>query len=76
VKIEMGARSDQWPAHQYTLQPYLALHVKGSLESPDVELKAMDAKRTFWEKATILHSFVRITRENRKPFFSARLIKA
>ncbi len=60
VKIEMGARSDHWPAHQYTLQPYLALHVKDSLESPDVDLKAMDAKRTFWEKATILHSFVHL----------------
>lgn len=63
VKIEMGARSDQWPAHQYKLQPYLAEHVKDSLKEPVVELKAMDAKRTFWEKATILHSFVHLPEE-------------
>jgi len=60
VKIELGARSDHWPAHQYTLQPYLSLHIADALGSPDVKLMVMDAKRTFWEKATILHSYTHL----------------
>lgn len=57
VKIEVGARSDHWPAHQHTLRPYLAEQVAKALTSPDATVKTLDATRTFWEKATILHSF-------------------
>lgn len=57
VKIEVGARSDHWPAHQHVVQPYLATQVPNALAAPDTKVKALDAARTFWEKATILHSF-------------------
>ena len=57
VKIEMGARSDHWPAHQHVVRPYLAEQVTGVLVAPDTLVKTLDASRTFWEKATILHSF-------------------
>lgn len=57
VKIEVGARSDHWPAHQHVVRPYLSELVKDALSSPDAKVKTLDAARTFWEKATILHSF-------------------
>jgi hypothetical protein len=60
VKIEVGARSDHWPAHQHTVLPYLAEQVPNALAAPDATVKTLDAARTFWEKATILHSFANI----------------
>ncbi len=57
VKIEVGARSDHWPAHQHSIQPHLAEHINDALKSPKVSVKTLDAARTFWEKATILHSY-------------------
>jgi len=55
VKIEFGARSDHWPAEVRPLQPYLADALLDALEDPSVSVKTMEAVRTFWEKATILH---------------------
>ncbi len=58
VKIEMGARSDHWPAHTHAVQPYVATNLPaGAIANPTVEVKALDAARTFWEKATILHLY-------------------
>ena len=56
VKIELGARSDHWPAHDHSLHSYLAEHVPDSIKDPKTNVKVLDASRTFWEKATILHS--------------------
>lgn len=57
VKLEFGARSDHWPAHTCRVQPYLSELVSHSLPDPDIFVKTLDAARTFWEKATILHSY-------------------
>ncbi len=57
VKIEMGARSDNWPAHRQAVTPYLATHLPGLVKDTAVDVKVLDAARTFWEKATILHMY-------------------
>ena len=57
VRLEFGARSDHWPAHVCTVSPYLSEYVPQALQIPDISVKTLDATRTFWEKATILHSF-------------------
>jgi hypothetical protein len=54
VKIELGARSDDWPHHDKTLQPYLA-EVFPQLAGEPVAVQALAAERTFWEKAMLLH---------------------
>jgi len=54
VKIEMGARSDDWPHHDKTLRPYLA-EVFPQLTGEPVAVQALAAERTFWEKAMLLH---------------------
>jgi hypothetical protein len=66
VKIEFGARSDHWPAEEKTISPYLSEALPDTLGDAQVEVKVMDARRTFWEKATILHQMAHLPDE--KPF--------
>jgi hypothetical protein len=54
VKIELGARSDDWPHEGKMLQPYLAEALPQLADGP-VAVQALAAERTFWEKAMLLH---------------------
>ena len=56
VRVEMGGRSDVWPAAQGSIKPYAAAIVPQVFDAPDVSLRVLAAERTFWEKATILHN--------------------
>ncbi len=56
VKIELGARSDHWPVQQAAVSPYLHEVLPDALHEPNFEVRALAAERTFWEKATILHT--------------------
>ena len=60
VKIEFGARSDHWPAESKTLKPYVAEALPTAMEQVEVIVKVMSARRTFWEKATILHQMAHL----------------
>lgn len=55
VKIEFGARSDHWPAENRSIKPYVAGALSEAISDAQVSVKVMEARRTFWEKATILH---------------------
>jgi hypothetical protein len=56
VKIECGARSDDWPAEAKTIRPYVADAVRERITDADASIKVLAVERTFWEKATILHA--------------------
>lgn len=56
VKIELGARSDHWPANYQSIKPYAAEEFPTLFEQPSCTVKVLEAERTFWEKATILHA--------------------
>ena len=56
VKMEMGARSDHWPLGDYAITPYAAEEFPDFFESPNCNVRALEAERTYWEKATILHA--------------------
>ena len=56
VRLELGARSDHWPAEEHTIRSYAAEEFPGLFESPEASVHTLAAERTFWEKATILHS--------------------
>lgn len=60
VKIEFGARSDHWPAEIKEVQPYLADVIPDVMQEPRTKVKVMDVRRTFWEKATILHQLAHL----------------
>jgi hypothetical protein len=55
VKIELGARSDTEPSATPTIRPYLAEALPGELGDSAFTVRALDPKRTFWEKASLLH---------------------
>src|SRR3989338_2638971 len=55
VRIELGARSDHWPAESVQISPYVAEVLRDSLAIQPITVKVLSAERTFWEKAMILH---------------------
>lgn len=55
VRLELGARGEQWPADWATVTSYVAQAVPKPFKNPGCKVKALAAERTFWEKATILH---------------------
>ena len=56
VRLELGARSDSWPAGNHPVTPYAADLFPDMFTMPSCEVTALEAIRTFWEKATILHA--------------------
>ena len=57
VRIELGARSDHWPAKTYQITPYLAEEFPQLFAEAACTVKVLEAERTFWEKATLLHEY-------------------
>lgn len=55
VKIEMGGRNDDWPAENKTVTAYVAKELP-QIMSAAIPVRVLAARRTFWEKATILHA--------------------
>ena len=55
VKIEMGARSEHWPVSNKKLRSYAKESLKEKVFDDEITVRVLDAERTFWEKATILH---------------------
>ena len=55
VKIELGARSDDWPHVDKSIQPYVTEHFSTLDPEPSCVVRVLAAERTFWEKACLLH---------------------
>jgi hypothetical protein len=55
VRMEIGARSDHWPAIEATVTPYAAEDFPRVFKESRCRVHVLAAERTFWEKATILH---------------------
>jgi hypothetical protein len=57
IRLEMGARSDDWPAEQRIIRPYAADAFPEAFRvAASCSVNTMEAVRTFWEKATLLHA--------------------
>lgn len=71
VKIEMGARSETEPVETPSITPYLAEAFPDLLQDSTFSLRTVAARRTFWEKAMLLHEETyRPTEKRRKPRLS------
>jgi len=57
VRMEIGARSDHWPAVDGMVTPYAAEDFPRLFPAPTCSVHVLAAQRTFWEKATILHAW-------------------
>ena len=55
VRLEIGARSDHWPAVEATVTSYAGVDFPDAFKEPACHVHVLAAERTFWEKATILH---------------------
>jgi predicted nucleotidyltransferase component of viral defense system len=55
VKIELGARSDDWPHEEKSIQPYVIEHFPAFDPDGASPVRVLAAERTFWEKACLLH---------------------
>ncbi len=67
VKIELGARSEHWPVSKHKIQSYTKTILKEKINEPEIWVKVLDAKRTFWEKATILHQYAHLPQDKKLP---------
>jgi predicted nucleotidyltransferase component of viral defense system len=55
VKIELGARSDDWPHEEKSVLPYVIEHFPALDSNATCVVRVLAAERTFWEKACLLH---------------------
>jgi nucleotidyltransferase AbiEii toxin of type IV toxin-antitoxin system len=55
IQLEIGPLASWLPHSKYTVRSYVAEEFPDQFEDPDCPVHAIDAHRTFWEKATILH---------------------
>lgn len=65
VRLELGARSEHWPAEDAIVTPYVAADFPQAFKDPQCKVRVLAAKRTFWEKVTILHKWYH-TRADKK----------
>ena len=56
VKMEFGSLTDQQPAGRHPIRPWLADVLPETFPDWRCEVVALEVQRSFWEKATILHS--------------------
>ena len=72
VKIEMGARSDIDPAETPEIEPYLAQTFPDLMGDSRFPVRTLSARRTFWEKAMLLHEETYRPAEKRRGLFLSR----
>ena len=56
VKLEFGSLTDQQPTGHHTIRPWIAEVLPTAFPDWQCEVIALEIKRSFWEKATILHA--------------------
>lgn len=56
VKLEFGSLIDQQPIGHHMIRPWIAEVLPAAFPDWQCEVVALGADRTFWEKATILHT--------------------
>src|SRR5215468_7174793 len=56
VKLEFGSLTDQQPVGRHPVRPWLADVLPVALPDWRCEVVALEVERSFWEKATILHT--------------------
>ena len=55
IQLEIGPLASWLPHAEHTIRPYASDEFPNLFDDPECLVCAIDAERTFWEKATILH---------------------
>jgi hypothetical protein len=56
VKLEFGSLTDQQPVGRHPVRPWVAEVLPDTFPDWQCEVVALEVERSFWEKATILHT--------------------
>jgi hypothetical protein len=56
VKLEFGSLTDQQPIGRHSIMPWVAEELPVAFPDWKCEVVALEVERSFWEKATILHT--------------------
>jgi hypothetical protein len=56
VKLEFGSLTDQQPTGRHPIRPWIAEVLPEEFPDWSCEVVALEVERSFWEKATILHT--------------------
>ena len=56
VKLEFGSLTDQQPVGWHPIRPWMAEALPEAFRDWQCQVVALEVERTFWEKATILHT--------------------
>ncbi|MEZ6033128.1 MAG: nucleotidyl transferase AbiEii/AbiGii toxin family protein [Planctomycetaceae bacterium] len=56
VKLEFGSLTDQQPTGRHPIKPWVADVLPAAFPDWQCEVVALEIERSFWEKATILHT--------------------
>lgn len=56
VKLEFGSLTDQQPVGRHPVRPWMAEILPAAFPDWRCEVVALEVERSFWEKATILHT--------------------
>jgi hypothetical protein len=67
VKIEIGARSEHWPVSEHRIRSYAKEALKEKIHESEIVVRVLNAERTFWEKATILHQYAHLPDDKKLP---------
>ncbi len=67
VKIEIGARSEHWPVSEHRVESYVKEALKEKIHESEIVVRVLNAERTFWEKATILHQYAHLPEDKKLP---------
>ncbi|MBX3176325.1 MAG: nucleotidyl transferase AbiEii/AbiGii toxin family protein [Candidatus Hydrogenedentes bacterium] len=67
IQLEIGPIAAWLPHSQRPIRPYAAEHFPNAFKQQYTSVRTIDAERTFWEKATILHQEAHRTAEKRLP---------
>jgi len=71
IRLEIGVLGAWTPASIQHITPYVAEEYPWLFSKPETSVKTVDAERTFWEKATILHGEA-FREDGRVPFRYSR----
>ncbi len=56
IELEFGAMSPMQPKGSYTIQPYCQSTAPQLFDSEGIHVEAIAARKTFWDKVSILHA--------------------
>ena len=67
IRLEIGPIASWLPFGTHTIKPYAAEQFPKVFTNPSCEVQVINAERTFWEKATILHHEANRPENNKQP---------